>query len=565
MKFKLILCSALVGMLAVSCFDDNYNLDDIDTTSRVTVNDLVIPVNFGEVLLSDVIELDENSDVKEMEIDGRKCYVLQRTGSFDSEYIRIEQPEAAPTTINPTVATLYAVGDEYPLLPTGNEFTFTCDNVDSSIVDIESVKIDNLTFTITFTTGGLPSGGAYENVRLQLPLAMTATTNAGSYNPADGVWTIDRLAVDSKGVCQAVLTATAIDFTKNPGYSFVSPRFKLESEFSIISGSLKANGTPAQSIDFRADFTLGRLVATAVTGFIHYYIEGMDIESINLTDLPEFLEGGDTNVTLLNPMICLQTTNPVAPDKLSYQASLALTANRDGSEPRRFTSDVFTVGSNRGIEGPYNTILTPSTTPLTFVPEGFRTDFNQVTFPGLGSIFAVPDNSSVKGLPKTIDVSVLNPQIPRSPVTDFELGRDIPGVTGNYELFAPFALVEGSVIVYSSVKDGWGEDVEDLTINSLTVTALATNNTSLGAELFIYPLDKDGNRLPNVEIKSTFLESGALNQPITFTLSGTVTKLDGVEFVARMVSHDSKTLSPDETLSFKDVRLTVSGYYEREL
>ncbi len=40
-----LFCAAVAAMPLVGCIDDNYDLSDIDTTVRVQVNDLEVPVN----------------------------------------------------------------------------------------------------------------------------------------------------------------------------------------------------------------------------------------------------------------------------------------------------------------------------------------------------------------------------------------------------------------------------------------------------------------------------------------------------------------------------------------
>ena len=47
--------SALLALGLTACVDDNYDLSDIDTTTRVSINDLVVPANIDEVTLGDII------------------------------------------------------------------------------------------------------------------------------------------------------------------------------------------------------------------------------------------------------------------------------------------------------------------------------------------------------------------------------------------------------------------------------------------------------------------------------------------------------------------------------
>lgn len=558
MNFKLLLCSAAVGLLALSCVDDGYDLDNINTTSRVYVNDLVIPVNLGEVYLSDVIDLDDESDIKVVEINGQKFYAVQRSGSFDSDPIYIAQPHAKAPALEAKQAALVGSEGVYDVPAEGNDFTFTCDDVDASIIEITGVKMNNLTFAITFNTPALASG-TYDNVKLQLPKGMTGTANNGSYDASTGVWTLSNLAINS-GVAKAVFTATAITFDSSD-FSFKTPRFEFSSNFSVLEGGyLKAATDAPAVVEFTVDFDLGELDVTAVTGKIKYEIEGMDIDPINLGDLPDFLQGDETNISLANPMICLQTSNPVASDKLTFTAGLSLTANREDEAPKTYTSNVFTIGYNYGVDGPYNTILSPERiTDAALIPETYRQNFVWTEFPGLGSLLAG------NGLPETIGVTVNNPQIPEQTVTDYALGRNIPGVVGSYDLFAPLALQPNSTIIYTDTKDGWNEDVEDLYIDKLVISALGTNNTPLNAVVKIIPINVEGQPIPNVVITPIELSAGAVDESVKFEITGAITKFDGIIIEATVTSANDNALSPDQTLSFKDIRVKVNGYYQREL
>lgn len=554
MNIKLLLCSSAVGLLAVSCFDDSYDLSDIDTTSRVEVNNLVIPINFDAVTLSDIIKLDEDSPVKEIMVDGVKMYAVSRTGDFDSDPIFIKAPIADAPNLESQSITLPGNNGLFTIPELGEDFTFSCNDVDKSIVDITNATLNDLDFNIEFVTPGLTSGATYDNVKIQLPKGMTATANNGTYEASTGIWTLSNLPI-SGGKADATLTATSIDFTKND-FTFESPKFDFTSTFSIIEGTLKADDTSVSTVDITVNYTLSELNVTAISGKISYTIEGMELESISLNDLPTFLNNENTNIVLNNPLICLQTNNPVAAEKLEVSAALALTAYRDGVAGNTAVSDNFTVGYNLGVDGLYNTILSPE--KPSFVPDNFSADYKWFAFNNLGSILAG------EGLPQSISVNSNGAQIPTQSVVDFELGRNIPGVKGQYELFAPLAFGDGTVIFYSDTKDGWGEDVQDLFIDTLTIEALATNNTPLEAQLTIYPLDVNGNRIPGVDLTSSTLLSGQ-SEILTFTLTGQIKGLDGVEFFATINPADNQAVAPNQSITFENIRVKVNGYYERKL
>lgn len=45
----------ITGAGIVGCTDSDYDLSDIDTTAQFNVNNLVIPVNLSDIVLSDII------------------------------------------------------------------------------------------------------------------------------------------------------------------------------------------------------------------------------------------------------------------------------------------------------------------------------------------------------------------------------------------------------------------------------------------------------------------------------------------------------------------------------
>ncbi|MDE6836643.1 MAG: hypothetical protein K2J03_06775 [Muribaculaceae bacterium] len=57
-------------LLLPGCIDKNYDLSDIDKTTQINVKDLVVPVNVEAIELSNIIKLDDDSQIKITAIDG---------------------------------------------------------------------------------------------------------------------------------------------------------------------------------------------------------------------------------------------------------------------------------------------------------------------------------------------------------------------------------------------------------------------------------------------------------------------------------------------------------------
>lgn len=580
-----------LAVVSTSCIDDNYDLSNIDTTTRVQVNDLTLPVNIDVITLSDIITFDEDSKIKPVTINGKEFYALSETGDFESDQIYINKVTAAAPTLNPVQETLSQVSNQqtkatgfdpsslsytYEIVRMGNDLHYVAEDIDPAIDALYSARIEPLTFGVHLEALNMQSSAErmyFSSLIISMPKGLTATTSVGDYDPETGIWSIPEYEVNGS-TADATLTATAVDFAAN-GCQVVNHGLSLDSQFRVESGRLTlepkiVGGVPSQlpaTLNFRVSYTLEDLTVNNLSGRINYKLAGMDIDPVSLSDIPDFLSGDETNIDLANPQIYLQVNNPVAGNALDCSTGITLTAIREGAPTQSFSPDngAFLIGHNRGVAGPYNFVLAPDADDLT-TPADYATDLTFVKFSNLSSLIASPENSAVKGLPQSIGIRLDDPQIPTQEVDGFELGRYIDGVKGKYELMAPLALREGSLVVYSEREDGWNdEDVDAITITKLTATCTVTNNCPVAAVLTAYPIDKNGNRIAGVEVKSNTIAANSTDAPLEIVMTGTITHLDGVVYEARMMAGTSgEVLAPAQTIVLKNVRATVSGYYEKE-
>lgn len=589
---RLALAAVPVVMLN-SCVDSNYDLSDVDTTTRITVNDLVIPVNIDEIKLSDIIKIDADSKIKVVTIGGKEFYALSETGSFSSDAIYVEKITADAPVMDPTSRILSQVLEEerqgraatsadgvstYRIEEMGNDFDYDAGRVDEAITEVYSVNVEPMRFHIHLTAIDVEESAEkiyFTDLVISMPKGMTATASIGEYDPLTGLWTVG--AHEVKGhTADAYLTATAIDLRANdcaisPDHTLVfSGAFRVKSGLLTVEAKRDASGNPVQlpeTLEFRADYTLNDLTVNSFTGIINYNLKGMDIEPVEISDIPDFFNDPETNLLLENPQLYLQLNNPVAGNSLMYQCGLRLKALRNGAPAQTFVpATPFEVGYGHGVAGPYNIVMAPDAGNLT-TPDDFSANLDFISFPTLGNLLGSPENAVVKGLPSQIDITVISPQIPAQEVKNFNLGQSITGVSGRYELLAPMALKDGSVIVYSDTETGWGsEDLDAVTITKLTATVDVTNTLPLKAELVAYPLDADGKRIPGVEVKARTVEAGCVDEPVTIEMTGEIRYLDGVVFQAVVNGMDpDRTLAPSQTITLKNIRARVSGWYEKEL
>ena len=67
----------LAGGVVSGCIDDKYDLSDIDTTTELKVTDLTVPVEFDDVYLDQIIDVNEDDPdaiLKIREINGSKWF-----------------------------------------------------------------------------------------------------------------------------------------------------------------------------------------------------------------------------------------------------------------------------------------------------------------------------------------------------------------------------------------------------------------------------------------------------------------------------------------------------------
>lgn len=203
--------AVLMAVVTTGCVDDSYDLSDIDTTTRVEVKDLTIPVNIDAITLSDILDIDDDSKIKVVTIDGKEFYAFTENGSFGSDPIYIEKITATAPVLDPTTRTLAQVAAEqqraatpaerytYEIVDMGNDFSYNAGNIDKSIIEAHAVGVDNLRFSIHLTTHDVDTSAdreTFTDLVIELPKGMTATPSHGKYDPATGLWTIDTFEVE---------------------------------------------------------------------------------------------------------------------------------------------------------------------------------------------------------------------------------------------------------------------------------------------------------------------------------------------------------------------------------
>lgn len=580
----------LLAMASLTaCIDEDYDLSDIDTTSEFKVKDLVLPINLAPVTLGDIIEIKEGEQIKEITLGGETFYAVQESGTFKSGEIHIPGFHTNAISLDDTevhfaMPSLPSRGSSMHKAPTDqiiipfpeaihNSFSFNTNNIDEAIVAVTDLYLNNFNIKLDFSL--VPSASEIAeveltNINIDLPKGLqvdelSPSGDNNNYDPQTGRLHIQTLVLKN-GKAVLELAASKINLQAND-VKIENHRLNLATNVNI-SDEAKLVVTPisndlsslADGLKLTIKYDISPLDVAAVSGTINYKLDGLSIDPVSLSSLPDFLAGNGTNLVLTNPQIYLRVNNPVADYKLGYSTGLNITAVRGLDEKQYPFNGTINVGYNKEEVGPYEFCLSAD-------PEGTKNklpDYSNAIDLNYSDLSYV---LSGDGLPESLKINLVDPQIYQQDVEKFKLNNDeLPILQGSWEFLAPLAMPaepeSDAKIVYKDVVDGWGsEDLDKLVIQKLEINLNITNDTPLEATLAGYPIDKNGNKINGVNIEGATIPGGAKDASVTIYITGEVKNLDGIEFTATVKPENSNALSPNQSITLSNIRAKVSGNY----
>lgn len=519
----------VASALCSSCFNDDYDLSDVDTHAKIPVNQLTVPLQMDGVRLETVLDLDDASCIKRLD---NGDYAVLKEGTYSSDPIRVDgfttRTEAiAPITDRLPLTVTYGRGktggvsgktrgagaEEIAYAEISDDtrsFDMRSDAVSEHIRSIEAVTVDGvMEFTLRFS--GVPAAfDSYEltDFRVQLPRGMAGEPSAGRYDSATGVLTVDRL--DGVRVGQNLesrLTFALSDIDVEAlGGTLQGGHFAATARLHVLGGRLAlttedlrggadvasaVQGLP-EGVSYTCVPRVAPLHVLSFTGLLAYDVEGLAVEPIDINDLPDVLTQSGTDIALENPQIYLSLTNPLASERVHGRAGLTLTPVRGGA-----------AGTPTSLDEGEAIRLQPGLSDNVFClspvrPEAYYRGYESaahVPFGGLSTVM------SGEGLPTSICIDITDPAMPEQHVSGFAVGQMRGGsyvaverqaVEGRYEFVAPLTLTPSSRVVYSDSDFGWGdEDVYALTIDRISLTATITSTFPADLQLEATPLVVD--------------------------------------------------------------------------
>ena len=569
---SLAACSIVTG-----CVDDKYDLTDIDTSSRVTVDNLTVPLNLSEIKLDKVIKLDDNENISKIIVGDREVYAIQKGGEINTSDFKISGIHVNAPQISSSEASIENIPStpavpgvdlglnfalDLPLFPM-QSYNFAMQNIDKSLLSLANVKtVDPIEVKVELSIIGAEglindkNKVSFKNLSIVLPwgLADLTTDIEGSeYNQATGELKVPELSVNTNGKAIFTVKASGIELGEKGNINENDHSLNIDGNVGISSGKIdfliNTVSLPS-SLKINVDYYVNSFDIKSFSGNIDYKMDHIDIAPISLSDLPDFLDSPETEIRIANPSILVNINNPVGQYNLTGSGYIRLTSDFGNNVKEDFDSEIFNISK----EGAHPSF-------------GAETDgYNHVGFNGLGNILT--STQPGLGLPERIIVNLEDIEF-KGFATDFPIGT-IENAEGDYNFTAPLGFSQGSMVVYETTEDGWGgDDLDDLYINRINLTAKCTTNLPVGIYLKLSPLDKNGNVIPVTEQSGFMVSANCKDEEVTLAIEGAngpIHGFDGIRFRAQVTqdSGDESALGPDMFINLEDIRITVDGYYDTD-
>lgn len=599
--FKLLPIAAV--LLTASCTDKQYDLSNIDTTSRLTAKGLIVPLNLEPIQLDAIISIKDNSDIRK---DANGYYYFQKKCStaFCSkdvfvDKITIAKPKdisekiavniALPDIINkieqyakdksigeilsdPTLCNKIGINANSPIynvnINDSVNINLTANNIDSRITKLGKLGFDPLTLSVNVKLDKIINTISFKELTIGLPCGFTITniSNNGEYNTTTGELYYKELNLaNGQTNIQGTVTELTYATMEAKGAKFDADKhtFEYKNNYKITGkAEIKANqlnpNAKVQDIKEVTKFTYycdvkfsNNLVVNKFNGGINYEIENIDIDPVNINNLPEMLQETGTNIELSNPQLYLDVTNPFFKNNITITAGLRIVGNVAVPQSETGKKLTFDVEENKIVLSPKNEDLLAD-----------KKGYNHEVFEEMKNILSGDSSDPEKNrVPGRLDIKIINPLLDTNNVKDFELGVNHPGITGKWDFYTKLSLTEKTKIVYTKEWDNWGsKDLGNLTIENATLQFHVKKHIAMNADNIEFTLlGKTGNLYGKTTLQ------GDEEQEITITLTGGPVK----DIYGGRVKVNLKglglELNKNQAIEISNLRVAVDGYYDTDL
>ena len=565
-KRPLIAMALLLTSLGIttSCIDNSYDLNkDIDMTISAGGEHLAIPVGYTEkITLDKIIEIEEGDDLQL--VDGE--YHLLKKGNIDNATTEIGEVTVTGTTtiieateIAKVTALTHGQTMAAYIYKTGT-IEVSAHDIDDAIKEIGILKASSPTELIINL--GITAGEnmdfdniTFTDLKITFPSILDFEPYTGlSNNKLD----LNGLTINKGEEKKISLQVKGYKFgNETPdGKKIIGNTLNINEEV-IVEGTTTvyvetgSNGT----ISFTPTIELQEMDIQSVTGVIQPIIEPTG-STVNLENLPDFLEDDATELDITNPIFTFIAKNPL-------EAPIVLNGTMQGEKNGSIIEGSTVILGRNGIDQ-QDIILEKGDNIIalsrlgTGGPEGSK------------NIKVSNINDLIKKIPDVVKVD-LNPLVEYATYYTVDLTTSY-AMESNYDIDIPLNFGSNLKIVYDETIDNFDLDLEHVDIKKAILSINAVNTIPLAMEIKnenVSALDANGNVIKDIDVtvEGTITESkdgkaevsSTLNINLNETAEGAISKLDGLKLKVTAVpgqATDVQLLST-QWLQLTDMKLKI--------
>lgn len=562
-----LLSSLLLGSMTTSCVDSSFDFDK-DFDWSINTGYLAFPVGKTDtIFLDDIIEIDEGDDLQIVpDADGNGVageYHLIKDGEIDraSANVRMATVDGSTTHIDPITA-----ADESSVVsPSGmitTQISQTGDvkadaaDIDDALKELGSLKAaapTALTLNIKLE-GNLNFSTISGNLKVKFPSFLVFNDPAVNANNEIQI-PCSELQLNVPYVRTLQLTGYHFD----DGLPVVNNEIHLneqvvitgETNVQLPSGGQIGSGVKLQIVP---TVLLADMSVDEATGIIQPEIDATKT-SVEISNLPDFLNDDETSLSVSNPVILFSAVNPL-------NAPVDLTGKMLGKKEDGTLISGSEVKFGAG-----------STDPILLQPGS-----NLIALSRLGTggpagsqnIAVANINNLIAKIPDVVEVE-MQPAVSYDKYYSIRLGHDYE-VSGNYNIDIPLSFEEGLNIVYTDSADDLNSDLKDLDFEEAAVEFDAVNTIPLELEVKaenVTPLDINKQPLSDIKVE---VEGGiaasadgktstrqTLLIKMTEQVKGAMSRLDAIRFRVTAVPGQAIgiTLRSDQWMQLENIKVKV--------
>lgn len=597
------------SMALTSCStDENIDIDSVDTTIGVKLNNFTVPLGKSEdIKLGDVLDLKEDD-----------C--IRTTASGDYEFFK-EGDDVQETDVNVDPVKFsnpITQSFDFEFTPTANARTSR--RALPEVITVDKQKINAFNFSNDETikeVESLTHASVSSKIKLELKFGsvkdftkkVSLTLEFPSYLELE----LDNTSLSGISISGNKLSLTDIETNADLSFSlklngikdFESTKPATGDYVVVNPNEISMNGTVYMDMSIKSSdlnvldlddpiavatlmgkkYTMSAKVIfddditlTEATGYFNPTIELDDIGDIEIgDDVPDFLkdddEKGDVNLTLSNPNITLSVESNI--DAIGIlNATLTAYYEKKGKPTETKTMTLKKIMTN-----PHKGDISDKTKTTIYI-------CRKAEGAPAGATVIVKD-----GTDGDLDIAELLRQIPdkitfkcdasadKTYLGTIKLGTSTSSakytIKPSYSFGAPLSLEAGSSIVYDDKTDGFYEDIKDNDIDfrgeaELVITGKITNKSPLELVLESEAVDVNKNKITGISLTKSNVIKSNLDGSAPSTLSITLkkdanvnlkdVKFDGIKFKAKATSVNATTLNKNNhTIKLEDLKIGVKG------